>query len=163
MRISVLKIILGWLVLGSAALSAPAQTPAEPAFSLACRSGARVGSEKQQFCEIRDLTMAAPVGQSLLIDGANGRTTVHGWAGPDIRIKALVQSGARTAAEAQARVQAVTIAAAGNALRAVWPDDKIERLVSYETQVAAYKPTWSSTWAKMKRAIFKAKPAAVTA
>ncbi|RYF70936.1 MAG: hypothetical protein EOO39_14835, partial [Cytophagaceae bacterium] len=33
---------------------------------------ARVGGDKQQFCEIRDLTMPAPVGQPLLIHGANG-------------------------------------------------------------------------------------------
>jgi signal transduction histidine kinase len=126
------KTLLVVLWLSSLGFSGAAQAPAEPAFSLACQPGSRVGRDKQQFCEVRDLTMPAPVGQSLLIDGANGRTTVHGWSGTDIRIKALVQSGARTLEEAKVRVQAVAIVAAGNTLRAVWPDDDSERLVSYE-------------------------------
>jgi signal transduction histidine kinase len=127
--------LLAVLWLSSLGLPGAAQVPAEPAFSLVCRPGSRVGRLKQQFCEVRDLTMPAPVGQSLLIDGGNGGTTVHGWAGPDVRIRALVQSGGRTTEEAQALVQAVTIAAAGNALRATLPDDGAERLVRYEVFV----------------------------
>ena len=79
--------------------------------------------------------MPAPVGQSLLIDGANGGTTVHGWSGPDVRIKALVQSGGRTAEEARVRVQGITISAAGNALQATLSEEGIERLVRYEVFV----------------------------
>ncbi|MGI4866523.1 MAG: ATP-binding protein [Janthinobacterium lividum] len=135
MLVSALKTWFCTLLLVSAAFSGAAQAPAEPPFALACRPGARVGSGKQQFCEIRDLTMPAPVGQSLHIDGANGGTTVHGWAGAEVRIKVLVQSGGRTAEEAQARVQDIVVTAAGNALRATLPDDKIERLVRYEVFV----------------------------
>jgi signal transduction histidine kinase len=127
--------LLTMLLLSSLGLPSAAQAPAEPAFSLACRPGSRVGRLKQQFCEVRDLTMPVPVGQSLLIDGPNGGTTVHGWAGPDVRIRALVQSGGRTTEEAQTLVQAVTIAAAGNALRATMPDDGAERIVRYEVFV----------------------------
>jgi signal transduction histidine kinase len=127
--------LLAVLWLGGGGFAAAAQAVAEPAFSLACRPGARVGGYKQQVCEIRDLTMAAPVGQSLLIDGPNGGTTVRGWDGPEVRIKALVQSGGRTPEEAQARVQGVTITAAGNALRATLPEEGIERLVRYEVFV----------------------------
>ena len=123
------------LVAGGPALPAAAQGPAEPPFTLACRSGSRVGGSKQQFCEIRDLAMPALVGQPLLIDGANGGTTVRGWAGADVRIKVLVQSGGRTAAEAQARAQAVAVTAAGNALRATLPDQETEYLVRYEVFV----------------------------
>jgi signal transduction histidine kinase len=129
--------LLAALWLGSGGFAA-AQAPAEPAFSLACRPGSRVGRDKQQFCEVRDLTMPAPVGQSLLIDGANGGTTVHGWAGADVRIKVLVQSGGHTAEQAQARVQGVTITAAGNALRATLPSDAdaaFECMVRYEVFV----------------------------
>ncbi len=79
--------------------------------------------------------MPAPVGQSLRIGGANGGTTVRGWAGPDVRIKVLVQSGGRTAGEAQARVQGVAVTAVGNALQTVLPDDRVERLVRYEVFV----------------------------
>ena len=129
------RIILAVLGLSGLGLPGAAQAPAEPAFSLACQSGSRVGRLKQQFCELRDLAMPAPVGQSLLIDGGNGGTTVRGWAGPDVRIRALVQSGGRTTEEAQAQVQAVAIAAAGNTLRAIMPDDGAERLVRYEVFV----------------------------
>ena len=128
-------LLLALLAAGSPTPSAAAQAPGEPAFSLACRSGSRVGSENQQFCEVRDLTMPAPVGQPLLIEGGSGGTTVHGWAGPDVRIRALVQSGGRTQAEAQARVQAVSITAADNALKATLPDRDGERLVRYEVFV----------------------------
>jgi two-component system NtrC family sensor kinase len=140
MRVSLIRILLATLWLGSGPFWGVAQAPAEPPFSLACRNGARVGGDKQQFCEIRDLTMPAPTGQSLLIDGANGGTTVRGWAGSEVRIKVLVQSGGRTAEEAQARVQAVAITAAGNALRAILPADKVERLVRYEVFVPRQTP-----------------------
>jgi hypothetical protein len=135
MRVSLLKIWLAVLLAFSLPLVGAAQAPAEPAFTLACRSGARVGGDKQQFCEVRDLAMAAPVGQPLLIHGANGGTTVRGWDGPDVRIKVLVQSGGRTVEEAQARVQAVAVTAAGNTLRAVLPDLEVERRVRYEVFV----------------------------
>jgi signal transduction histidine kinase len=97
-----------------------------------------VGRDRQQFCEIRDLAMPAPVGQALRIEGANGGTTIHGWAGPDVRIKALVQSGGRTAEQAQARVQEVAVTAADNILRARLPSnaaDAFECLVRYEVFV----------------------------
>jgi two-component system NtrC family sensor kinase len=135
MRASLFRVLLAALLLGGITFSGAAQAPAEPPFSIACRKGARVGGDKQQFCEIRDLTMAAPVGQSLRIEGANGGTTVRGWAGSDVRIKVLVQSGGRTAEQAQARVQDVVITAAGNALRTTLPDDQAERLVRYEVFV----------------------------
>ncbi|MGI4835045.1 MAG: hypothetical protein ACRYFK_16455 [Janthinobacterium lividum] len=127
-----------WLLVLAACLplGAAAQAPMpEPPFTLACRSGARVGGGKQQFCEVRDLTLPAPVGQPLLISGASGGTTVRGWDGPTVRIKALVQSGGGTDAEAQARVQAVSITAAGNALRTVLPNQEGEYVVRYEVFV----------------------------
>jgi signal transduction histidine kinase len=138
MRAFIFRILLAALWLSGPGLPAAAQAPAEPSFSLECRPGSRVGRDKQQFCEVRNLTMPAPVGQSLRIDGANGGTTVHGWDGPEVRIKALVQSGGRTTEQAQARVQGVTIAAAGNALRATLPSDAadaFECLVRYEVFV----------------------------
>ena len=135
MRLFNLKALLVFWLAGYQPLGAAAQAPAEPPFTLACRGGGRVGEGKQQFCEVRELTMPAPVGQPLLIHGANGGTSVCGWDGPDVRIRVLVQSGGRTPEEAQARVQAVTITAAGNALRAVLPDLEAERLIRYEVFV----------------------------
>ncbi|MFD1875450.1 ATP-binding protein [Hymenobacter bucti] len=138
MRASLFRVLLAALLLEGVGFLGAAQAPAGPAFSLVCRPGSRVGRDKQQFCEVRDLTMPAPVGQSLLIDGANGGTTVHGWAGSEVRIKVLVQSGGRTAEQAQARVQDVVITAAGNVLRATLPRDAVaafECLVRYEVFV----------------------------
>ena len=135
MRVFLCRVLLAAIWLLGVTFSGAAQAPAEPSFSLACRRGARVGGDKQQFCEVRELSMPAPVGQSLLIDGANGGTTIRGWAGTDVRIKVLLQSGGRTAEEAQARVQSVAVAAEGNALRTTLPNDKVERLVRYEVFV----------------------------
>jgi len=136
MRASLFRVLLTALLLGGVTLSGAAQAPAEPAFSLVCRPGARVGGDKQQFCEVRDLAMPAPVGQPLTIDaGQNGNLEVHGWAGPDVRIRALVQSGARTAEEAQARVQRIVVQATDNKLRVVSPEPKGEWLVRYEVFV----------------------------
>ncbi|WP_241737954.1 ATP-binding protein [Hymenobacter polaris] len=136
MRVLLLKTRLALLLALGCCLAAQAQAPApEPPFTLACRSGSRVGGDKQQFCEVRDLTMPAPTGEPLLISGANGGTTVRGWDGPAVRIKALVQSGGGTEAEAQARVQAVGITAAGNALRTALPSQEGEYLVRYEVFV----------------------------
>jgi two-component system NtrC family sensor kinase len=135
MRASLCRVLLAATWLLGVTFSGGAQVPAEPPFSIICRPGARVGGSRQQFCEIRDLRMPAPVGQSLRIDGANGTTTVRGWAGPDVRIKVAVQSGGRTDAEAQARVQDVAVTAVGNAIQAVLPDDRVERLVRYEVFV----------------------------
>jgi hypothetical protein len=39
----------------------------------------------------------------------------------------------------------------------------LDYLFAYVTQVADYRPTWLKVWAKMKRTIFSANPAAVTA
>ncbi|RZK54414.1 MAG: hypothetical protein EOO59_11465, partial [Hymenobacter sp.] len=135
MRTLFLKVWLALLLAGSAGHPAAAQAPAEPPFTLECRSGARVGGDKQQFCEVRDLAMPVPVGQPLLIHGATSSTTVRGWDGPDVRIKVLIQSGGRTQEEARTRVQAVAVTAAGNTLRAVLPDLDVERLVRYEVFV----------------------------
>jgi DUF4097 and DUF4098 domain-containing protein YvlB len=118
--------------------TAAAQTAAEPQFKISCQEGnwSRHGGENKPFSETRDLTLAAPAGQPLTIDGgANGGITVHGWSGSNVRIRAKVTSWAGTEAEAQARVKAVTISTANNTLHATSSDKDEHYSVSYEVFV----------------------------
>jgi len=129
---------LALLFAAGASLSATAQSAAEPQFQLSCQDGnwSRNGNDKHHFCETRDLTMAAPAGQPLAIDGgANGGITVHGWAGTTVLIRAKVQSWSSTAAKAQARVKSVSIGTANNTLRASAPNDNDHYSVTYEVFV----------------------------
>lgn len=133
-----MKTLFTALSLACLALPAAAQTPAVPQFNVTCdeRGRSRNNGDEQRFCEIRDLTMPAPAGQPLSIaGGANGGITVHGWSGPDVRIRAKVTSWARTEAEAQAQVQRVTIGTANNQLRAEAPGNDDRYSVSYEVFV----------------------------
>jgi DUF4097 and DUF4098 domain-containing protein YvlB len=132
-----MKTLVSALALHCLALTATAQTPAEPQFTSTCQDGNgwRNGGN-QQFCETRDLAMAVPTGQPLRIEGgANGGITVHGWDGPNVRIRAKVTSWASTDAEAQARVQRVSIATVNGELRATSTDENERYAVSYEVFV----------------------------
>ncbi|UOQ96210.1 DUF4097 domain-containing protein [Hymenobacter sp. 5317J-9] len=133
-----MKTLLSAFVLSLAALSANAQTTAEPQFNMSCDEGnwGRNSGESKRYCETRDLTMSAPAGQPLAIEGgANGGITVHGWSGANVRIRAKVTSWASTEAEAQSRVKAVSISAASNTLRATSTDKDEQYSVSYEVFV----------------------------
>lgn len=107
-----------------AAAQTPAQTAAEPTFKLTCQdygnwSG---GRNSKQACETRDLAFEVPAGQPLTIDGgANGGITVHGWAGPNVRVRAKVQSWGDTEAAAQTQLQAIKISSQNHSLRAEAP------------------------------------------
>ncbi|WP_310393477.1 DUF4097 family beta strand repeat-containing protein [Hymenobacter sp.] len=120
------------LVCGTSA--AMAQATAEPQFKISCQHKNWSGNkESEQFCETRDLTMDAAAGQVFVVDGGtNGGITVHGWAGPNVRVRAKVQSWGRTEAEAQSRVQSVRIATANNTLRASTTANDERYSVSYE-------------------------------
>ncbi|MDO7845847.1 DUF4097 family beta strand repeat-containing protein [Hymenobacter sp. M29] len=133
-----MKALFSALALNCLALVASAQTVSEPQFTSTCQEGGgwRNGGENQQFCETRDLTMPAPAGQPLRIEGgANGGITVHGWDGPNVRIRAKVTSWAPTEAEAQARVKTVSIATANSELRATSTEKNEQYAVSYEVFV----------------------------
>ena len=132
------KTLLSALAVACSSLSAAAQTAPEPQFKIGCQDGNWSGNndENKHFCETRDLTMTAPTGQPLTIDGgANGGITVHGWSGPNVRIRAKVQSWANSDAEAQSRVKSVTISTANNTLRANGPSQDEHYSVSYEVFV----------------------------
>lgn len=118
--------LLGW--------QAAAQTTA-PVFKSTCEDYWS-NNGNRGFCEVRDLTLAAPAsGQTLTIDGRrNGGITVHGWDGTDVRVRARVQSWAKSEAAAQQQVKAVKISSAGNVLKAESGSDD-NWAVSYEVFV----------------------------
>ena len=130
-----MKTLLSAFAFACVTLPAVAQTSTEPQFKMSCDEGnwSRNSSENKRFCETRDLTMTAPAGQPLTISGgANGGIAVHGWSGPNVRIRAKVQSWANSEAEAQKRVKEVTISTANNSLQATAPGQDEHYSVSYE-------------------------------
>ena len=130
--------LLSVLAVACSTLSAAAQTASEPQFKISCEEGSwsQHNGENKRFCETRDLTMNAPAGQPLTIDGGgNGGITVRGWSGSTVRIRAKVQSWANSEAEAQSRVKGVTISTANNTLRAAAADKEEHFSVSYEVFV----------------------------
>ncbi|MBD2767704.1 hypothetical protein IC235_07340 [Hymenobacter sp. BT664] len=134
------SLFAGLAIAGStlSATLATAQTAAEPPFKISCEEGnwSRRNGENKRFCETRDLTMNAPAGQPLVINGGtNGGISVHGWSGPNVRVRAKVQSWADSEAEAQARVKSVSISTANNTLRAESPRKDEQYSVSYEVFV----------------------------
>ncbi|MBC6988844.1 DUF4097 family beta strand repeat-containing protein [Hymenobacter sp. BT491] len=130
-----MKTLLTALLLATGVVSAAAQGASEPNFESTCNES-RWGNQKG-FCETRDLNFAAPAaGQTLTIDGRdNGGITVRAWSGSDVRVRARVQSWAKTTEEAQSRVKGVKISSSGNSLRATAPGDETNWSVSYEVFV----------------------------
>lgn len=101
----------------ASSLAATAQTAA-PVFTSTCYEMGNRGDQKR-VCETRDLTMAAPTGQPLTIDGGqNGGISVKGWDGADVRIRAVIQTWGDSEAQAQERAKSLSITTSGNALRA---------------------------------------------
>ena len=129
-----MKNLISALALACTALSATAQTSAEPQFKTSCDNGTwGHNTPLKGFCETRDLTMSAPAGQPLTVDaGPNGGITVHGWNGPNVRIRAKIQTWSTTDDKAAARAKRIVIDTQNNALRAADPEKDKDWSVSYE-------------------------------
>ncbi|MFC6225205.1 DUF4097 domain-containing protein [Hymenobacter artigasi] len=130
-----MKTLLSTLALLAAALSTQAQTAPEPTFKTTCdnHSSWSNGKALKQFCETRDLTMAAPAGQPLTVSAdPNGGITVHGWDGPNVRIRAKIQTWSNTEAEAAARARRLVVSASNNSVRTTDPEKENNWSVSYE-------------------------------
>ena len=118
------------------ALTASAQTT--PAFKLNCQDGGWSSYKLlKNYCETRDLILPAPAGRPLTVDaGPNGGITVHGWNGPDVRVRVKIQAWSNTEEKAVARAKSISIATTGNTLRASEPnkdpDSQHGWSVSYE-------------------------------
>jgi hypothetical protein len=116
-------------------LAAPAhaQTDRATRFLENCQNN-NSRNNSEQFCEVRNLTLAA--GRSLAVDGRdNGGITVHGWDGMETKVTVMVQAQAASEAEAAVIARAVTITGSGGQLRADGPDTRGRReswSVSYE-------------------------------
>src|SRR5215813_105577 len=75
-------------------------------------------------CEIREQTLA-PSGGTIAIDGRqNGGVSVKGWDQNQVLVRARVQTGAPTAAEAQALGQQIKIETGGNKIFASGPENR---------------------------------------
>ena len=135
-RESNMKALLTSALLALGALQAAAQSSSAPVFKFTCEDSWSNGG-RQNICEIRDLTMAAPAaGQALTIDGRrNGGITVRGWDGADVRVRARVQSWANSSSNAQTQVKAVQIKSTGNTLKAEAGTGDDNWSVSYEVFV----------------------------
>jgi len=105
--------------------------------SLTCRDNNSYNDRLVGNCEIREQTLA-PSGGTIAIDGKqNGGVSVKGWDQNQILVRARVQTGAPTAAEAQALGQQVRIETSGAKIFASGPESRRDYHwdVSYEVFV----------------------------
>jgi hypothetical protein len=105
--------------------------------SLTCRENNYYNDRLVSNCEIREQTLA-PSGGTIAIDGRqNGGVSVKGWDQNQILVRARVQAGASTAAEAEALGKQVRIETSGAKIHATGPESKRDYHwdVSYEVFV----------------------------
>jgi len=105
--------------------------------SLTCRENNYYNDRLVSNCEIREQTLA-PSGGAISIDGRqNGGISVKGWDQNQILVRARVQAGAPTAAEAEALGKQVRIETSGAKIHATGPENKRDYHwdVSYEVFV----------------------------
>ena len=105
--------------------------------SLTCRDNNWYNDRLVSNCEIREQTLA-PSGGAISIDGKqNGGISVKGWDQNQILVRARVQAGAPSAAEAEALGKQVRIETSGAKIQATGPDNKRDYHwdVSYEVFV----------------------------
>jgi hypothetical protein len=105
--------------------------------SMTCRENNYYNDRLVSNCEIREQTLA-PSGGAISIDGRqNGGISVKGWDQPQILVRARVQAGAPTAAEAEVLGKQVRIETSGAKIHATGPESKRDYHweVSYEVFV----------------------------
>ena len=105
--------------------------------SLTCRENNYYNDRLVSNCEIREQTLS-PSGGAIAIDGKqNGGISVKGWDQNQILVRARVQAGAPTAAEAEALGKQVRIETSGAKIHATGPERKRDYNwdVSYEVFV----------------------------
>ena len=105
--------------------------------SLSCRENNWYNNKLVGNCEIREQTLA-PSGSTIAIDGRqNGGVSVKGWDQNQVLVRARVQTGAPTAAEAAALGQQIRIETSGAKIFASGPERRKDYHwdVSYEVFV----------------------------
>ena len=94
--------------------------------------------DRERFCEVRDVTLKAPSGGRLSVDGRdNGGVSFYGWDKNEVLVRALIQANADTRAEAQALAKEIRILTDADRLRAEGPSSRryANWSVSYEVWV----------------------------
>jgi hypothetical protein len=90
--------------------------------SLSCRNENRYNDRLVGNCEMREQTLA-PSGSTIAIDGRqNGGVSVKGWDQNQVLVRARVQTGAPTAAEAEALSKEIRIETSGAKIFASGPE-----------------------------------------
>ncbi|HET6853615.1 MAG TPA: hypothetical protein VFH46_15040 [Pyrinomonadaceae bacterium] len=105
--------------------------------SLSCRDNNSYNDRLVANCEIREQTLA-PSGGTIGIDGRqNGGVSVKGWDQNQVLVRARVQTGAPSAAEAEALAKQIRIETSGAKIFASGPDNRRDYHwdVSYEVFV----------------------------
>jgi len=86
-----------------------------------CRDNSYGDRDDERFCEVRESTM--PAGPLNVDAGNNGGISIEGWDRNEIRVRAVVQASAATAAEARALAGQVQVQAGGGRVYATGPDN----------------------------------------
>ena len=93
--------------------------------------------DREQFCEVRDITLKAPQ-RSLSVDGReNGSVRVYGWDKNEVLLRALIQASAESRSGAQDMAKDVKIETDGDSIRADGPSYRLRTSwsVSFEVWV----------------------------
>ena len=85
-----------------------------------CRTGRYGDNDYEQHCEVRESTMGA--GPLNVDAGQNGGIVVEGWDQSGIRVRAVVQGSARTAARAKEIADQVQVQVGGGRVYATGPE-----------------------------------------
>jgi DUF4097 and DUF4098 domain-containing protein YvlB len=131
---SVFRSVLIAMLVACACISAVAQ---QKGGTLTCREDNWYNDRLAGNCEIREQTLA-PSGGPINIDGRqNGGVSVKGWDQHQVFIRARVQTGAPTSAEAAALAQQIRIETSGSKIFASGPENRRDYHwnVSYEVFV----------------------------
>lgn len=94
-------------------------------------------SDRERFCEVRDVTMRTPA-RGLFVDGReNGGVSFYGWDRNEVRVRALIQTWADSRSEAESLAKEVKIETDGDRVRADGPPSRRHASwsVSYEVFV----------------------------
>lgn len=78
-------------------------------------------SDRERFCEVRDVTIKVPE-RGLFVDGRdNGGVAFYGWDKNEVLVRALIQTNADTRGEAEGMAKDVKVLTDGDRIRAEGP------------------------------------------
>lgn len=119
----------------TSATAVGAQSDRTREFLDGCQRNRGYRDSGEQVCETREIALSS--GKALRVDGRqNGGVTVHGWDQTSTKVVAMIQSRARTAADAVLIGKQIAIASSNGEIRATGPsvdgDNEESWSVSYE-------------------------------